>query len=175
MIHSLGSVRFASRSLNRVRCSHRRLLQSKSPARRRYSLRKSEVSLVLHQAAWAHHVDCLLSRCCVSPAAPCFSASRISSALSSKPGAGSVEKSADRSGTWPRSPCREKRLPSSRAHGAEGASTRLKGGEAVRQIDFDGWCGWAFSTRRLVRPQQPPSLVSPDALFRSRRRVPSPF
>jgi hypothetical protein len=42
----------------------------------------------------------------------------------------------------------------------------------VRQIDFGDWCGWAFSTPATL---QPPSLVSPDALFRCRRRVPSPF
>ena len=38
----------------------------------------------------------------------------------------------------------EKWLPSSRAHGPDGASTGLKGGEAVRQIDFGDWWGRVF-------------------------------
>jgi hypothetical protein len=50
---------------------------------------------------------------------------------------------AGRSPTWPRLPCREKRLPSSRAR-TRRSLNRTKAREAVRQIDSGDWWGGLF-------------------------------
>jgi hypothetical protein len=79
-----------------------------------------------------------------------------------------------RSATWPRSPCRQKRLPSSRAR-TRWSLTELKGGEAVRQMDFSDWWGGVFPHPSLIRPQQPPLIASPGEPFRYRRQALWPF
>jgi hypothetical protein len=65
-------------------------------------------------------------------------------------------------------------MRSVRSHEPDGSLNGAKGEEAVRRIDFDDW-GVGFSTPRLIRPQQPPLIASPDEPCRCRNQFSSPF